>query len=321
MRKVIGIVAAGIAAGAVLIYFGRSTETTSAPASKLQHPRTPAQHSAASTDVGTERAAATSERSRAVDELTDEQKLAACAAMWTRQAERNQAKLAAEPKDPAWAYPMEQKLREYTSRKFQSSQIDVVAIDCRTYYCQIRAQGFVPEKTSKEFAEAMSALQAESPGDFSGTGIWHEEEADKTFHIARLDRPQPRPRAVRVDPIEARLQSDCAALQSKQQEQRRATLDAQERDAGWAEPMEYRLREFMTAQLSKHPADHLDIDCRTTFCRVQASGRTSESEAAFKKASAEAAEQSWANLWLAEEAGTREGQNWDADIKLYRRRQ
>ena len=315
------IATAGIAAVALLIYFGRSTEKTLAPASEPAPAQTPAQTGGTNTDVGTQRASTSSEPSSPIAQLTDEQKLAACGAMWSRQAERNKALLAAEAKDPAWAYPMEQKLREYTSRKFQSSQINVVAIDCRTYYCEIRAQGFVPEKTGKEFAEVIGAFRTESSSDFNGMGVWHEEEADKTFHIARLDRAKLRPQEpARVDPDEARLQSDCVAIQSKQQEQRRAKLDAQERDAGWAEPMEYRLREFMAAQLSKHPVDHLDIDCRTTFCRLQADGHTSESEAAFKKASEEAAAQPWANLWFAEQAGTGNGQNWDAQIKLYRRR-
>ena len=321
MQKLVAIVVAGIAAVAILIYFSRSSEKTLAPSTETARAQTPTQSGDASADAGIPRASTATEPSLPIAPLTDEQKMAACGAMWIRRAERGKALLAAEAKDPAWSYPMEQKLREYTSRKFQTSQIDVVAIDCRTYYCEIRAQGFVPEKTTKEFAEVIDAFQGSS-GGFNGMEVWHEEEADKTFHIARLGRAQRRPQEpARVDPDEARLQSDCLAIQNKQQEQRRANLDAQERDAGWAEPMEYRLREFMAAQLSKHPVDHLDIGCRTTFCGLQADGHTIESEAAFKKSSEEAAAQPWANLWLAEQAGTRNGENWDAQIKLYRRRQ
>lgn len=83
--------------------------------------------------------------------------------------------------------------------------------------------------------------------------------------------------------------------------------------------MEYRLREYMTAQLSKHPIDHLDIDCRKTFCRLQASGRTNESQAAFQKAAEAASKESWANLWYAGVAGQAENGVWDGSVVLYRR--
>lgn len=177
----------------------------------------------------------------------------------------------------------------------------MVAVDCRTYYCDIKAQTFDAEKTAKEFKEGMRALREEAwSGEFTGSGTSYEEEEGKTFHVARIDRPRPpemNRMVMRDDPREARLLSDCAAISEKQQQQRRAIRDAQERDASWADSMEYRLREYMTAQLSKHPIDHLDIDCRKTFCRLQASGRTNESEAAFRNAAEDASKQSWANLW------------------------
>ena len=318
MKKLVAIAIAVVAAVAIVVGFARSGDATQAHVSQSK------ESAANPPDEGTSHESSDAESPAAIAApITDEQKLAACGAIVTRKAELNNAMVAAEPKDSAWAYPMEQKLREFTSRRFQSSEINVVAIDCRTYHCDIKAQTFDAEKTAKEFAEGMAALREEAwSGEFTGGGTSYEEEEGKTFHVAYVNRPRP-PEITRMmmrdDPREARLLSDCAALREKQQQRRRAARDGQERDGSWADPMEYRLREHMTAQLSKQPIDHLDIDCRKTFCRLQASGRTSESQAAFQKAAEDASKQSWANLWYAEVAGQGENGVWDGSVVLYRR--
>jgi hypothetical protein len=323
MKKLVGIAIAVVAAVAIVVYFARPGDATLAHSNQSGESRAPA--ATALPDEGNAHESSDVESAATIiAPITDEQKLAACDAIMTRKAERNNAMVAAEPKDPAWAYPMEQKLREFTARRFQSSEINVVAVDCRAYQCDIKAQTFDAEKTAKEFEEGMAALRAEAwSGEFTGGGTSHEEEAGKTFHVAHVTRPRP-PEITRMmmrdDPGEARLLSDCAALREKQQQRRRDARDAQERDASWADPIEYRLREHMTAQLSKHPVDHLDIDCRKTFCRLQASGRTSESQAAFQKAAEDASKQSWANLWYAEAAGQGENGVWDGSVVLYRRK-
>ena len=318
MKKLVAIVIAAVVAVSIVIYFARSGDTT---LSRIgQSEQSPA--SAAGARHSHESSDAVSAVTIAAP-MTDEQKLAACGAIMTRKAEHNSAMLAAEPKDPAWAYPMEQKLREFASRRFQVSEINVVAVDCRTYYCDIKAQTFDAEKTGKEFAEGIGALHEEAwSGEFNGSGSWYEEEEGRAFHVARLSRPRPAEvtgRMMRDDPREAPLLSECAAIREGQEQRWRATRDRQERDARWADPMEYRLREYLTAHLSKHPIDHLDIDCRKTFCRLQASGRTSESQAAFQKAAEDASKEWWANLWYAEVAGQAENGAWDGSVVLYRR--
>lgn len=324
MKKLVAIAIAVVAAIALFVYFGRSNELALAPMSQAQESPTPA--AAEPRYEGAPHASSDTARpAPASSTLTDKQKVAACNAIMMRRAERGKAMLAAEPKDPAWAYPMEQKLREFTSRRFQSSEIDVVMIDCRTYYCDIKAQSFDPEKTQKDFQEGIGAIRQESwSGEFTGQSTFYEEEADKTFHVARMSRPWPQEMTrafMRENPGEAQLLSDCAALQEKEQQQRRATRDAQDRDASWADPMEYQLRQYVTAQLAKHPVDHLDIDCRTTFCRLQASGRTDESETAFRKAAEDASKEPWANLWYAEVSGEGQEGVWDLSVVLYRRDQ
>ena len=82
--------------------------------------------------------------------------------------------------------------------------------------------------------------------------------------------------------------------------------------------MEYRLREYLTVQLSKQPIDPLDISCRTTFCRIQTSGRTNDSESAFHKAAQDASKEllGWANLWYAEVEGQAENGEWDGSVTI-----
>jgi hypothetical protein len=322
MKKLIAIAIAVVVAVAVVRYFARSSDAT--PARIIQSEVSPAPAVTDPSDEGGSHETSSTESTATVNApMNDEQKLAACGAIMTRKAQRNNAMLAAEPKDPAWAYAMEQRLREFTSRRFQSSEINVVAVDCRTYYCKIKAQTFDAEKTAKQFKEGMGALHEEAwSGEFTGSETFYEEEEGKTFHVARIGRPRPPETTgvmVRDDPSETLLLTECAALSEKQQQRWRAIRDAQERDDGWADPMEYRLREYMTAQLLKHPIDHLDIDCRKTFCRLQASGHTNESQAAFEKAAEDASKESWANLWYAEVAGHAENGVWDGSVVLYRR--
>lgn len=321
MKKLVAIAIAVVAAVAIVAYFADSGDATRAHISQSEESQAPS--AIQPPDQGNAREPSDAESAPSITaSISDEQKLAACGAIIRRKAERNNAMLAAEPKDPAWAYSMEQKLREFTSRRWQSSEINVVAVDCRTYYCEIKAQTFDAEKTAKEFAEGIGALSEQAwSGEFTGSGTSYEEQEGKTFHVARISRPPPEPirMMMRDDPKEARLLSDCAAIGEKREQQRRATRDRQERDAGWADPMEYRLREYMTARLSKHAIDHLDIDCRKTFCRLQASGRTSESQAAFQNAAENASQESWANLWYAEVAGQGENGVWDGSVVLYRR--
>lgn len=321
MKKLVAIVIAAVVAISIVAYFASSGDTALSRISQSEQSPTPA---AEPPRAGNSHESSDAESAATIAApVTDEQKLAACGVIMTRRAEHDSAMLAAEPKDPAWAYPMEQKLREFTSRRFQSSEINVVAVDCRTYYCNIKAQTFDAEKTAKEFAEGIGALHEEAwSGEFRGSGSWYEEEEGKVFHVARLNRPRPAevPRMMmRDDPGEASLLSECAAIREGQERQRRATRDRQERDAGWADPMEYHLREYMTAHLSKHPVDHLDIDCRKTFCRLQASGRTKESQTAFQKTAENASKESWANLWYAEVTGHAENGAWDGSVVLYRR--
>lgn len=316
MRKLVAIALAVIVIVAVVVYFGRSTETTVTPAAAREQPASPSHDdSPVATDDVSPSASINSESSPPA-QLSDEQRQqAACAAMWNRKAESGRAALAAEPKDPAWAYAMEEKLRDYTARRFQGTAIDVIGIDCKTSFCDVTAQGSV--ETASAFAEGIAAITAEPWSKFSGSGSSHTEESGKVIHHGHVSRDLPS--AQRTErPTAAELA--CYALQEKQQQRRRAAEDAQPRDASWADPMEQLLRQHITGQLAQYSFNNLDISCRTTYCKVSASGRARESLGALDKATTDAAAQPWAeNLWLAGRAGSVDGESWDQSFTLYRR--
>lgn len=329
MRKLVVIAIAGIAIVAVAIHFMRSAATTPAAASA------PAQSQASSheasvemTDTRTPRASTDSESSPSVatPQTEDEQILAACSASWERKTKREQAARDAESKDPAWAYPMEQKLREVTTRAFQASEIEVISIDCKTNFCEIIARGFAPE-TSDEFNKAMEALSGQPWNDFTGYSFVHDTETGKGLHTARVTRRQSKqtPRAEVDDMQRAVLHAEeqalatCAAQSAERQERERAARDAEPRDSSWADPMEQLLRQHITAQLVKHPVATLEIACRARFCTIKASGKTLDSQLAFQKVSQEAAQEAWSDLLNSGYSGGSIGDDWQAEVTLDRR--
>src|SRR6185369_8379023 len=119
MRKLVALVIAGSAMVAIVIYLAhpRSDNVSPAAASAERHA------SLASDDDHTTKAADTHDDPVAT----------------ARDKSYRAAALHAEPKDPAWAYPMEQKLREYLTQKLQSGEVEVIGIECRTSFCEIKA--------------------------------------------------------------------------------------------------------------------------------------------------------------------------------------
>lgn len=315
MRKVVVVVFAVIAIVACAIYFNRSAPTTPAAASAPAQSQ-PASHDAGvvTTDTAAPRASTDSEilPSVATPQTEDERVLAACRANWERKTKREQAARDAESKDPAWAYQMEQKLREYMSRRLQLSQVDV--IDCKTTFCEIKAQDFGADG-SDEFNAAISAVMQEPWKDFKGNSFSHTEEAGKTIHFARVER---KPAKMMNHPPLDKEQQACWDVTSRQAQQQLDARNAQPRDAGWADPMEQLLRQHIVGQLVKHPLDRLDINCKTTFCQIKASGKTKESQAIFQKVSQEVAAEPWAELRTGEAGSSGYGDSWDADVTLYR---
>jgi hypothetical protein len=325
MRRLVVIAIAGIAIGIVVAYFirSRSVDTQAAmapaPAGALRQSQGPGD------DAGTA-APAPSTLRVATEPPTGKQRRDVCTELADRRIAREQAARDAEPKDPAWAYPMEQKLREVTAREFQASEIEVLSIDCKTNFCEITARGFAPQ-TSDEFGKAMNALREQPWNDFTGYSFVHDTDSAKGLHYARFTRRQSKqtPPAELDDMQRAVLRAEeqamaaCTAQIVERQDRERAARDAEPRDSSWADPMEQLLRQHITAQLVQHPVATMEIACRATFCMIRASGKTMDSQLAFQKVSQAAAEEPWSDVLASGYSGGSIGDDWQAEVTLQRR--
>jgi hypothetical protein len=119
-------------------------------------------------------------------------------------------------------------------------------------------------------------------------------------------------------PEDARAVAACTARAIEEQQRKRAAGDAEPRDVSWAEPTEQLLRQFFTKQLMKHPVEHIDISCKTTFCQVRAKGRTNDSSRAFQKAAQAAAVEAGSDLRRGEGGSSGYVDRWEQDYVFYR---
>ena len=345
MPKLAAIVIAGIAIVAIVVYFARSPSDTVTPAAAgaerqpaqvtkqdvaVDRIDTPAQppgqqphvpkHDLAIDVADTSAQPPSTVRknsARAAAPLTAEQQQQAdCRALGDRRLAREKAALVAEPKDPAWAYPMEQKLREYLTRELKSGQSEVIGIDCKTTFCEIQAL-VLDTEGSTEFNRVISDVNEESWNDFTGRGTSASEESGKTIYTGRLTSPQFN--EPRQPPAEAQAEAACLARAIEKQNRERAARDAQPKDVSWAEPMEQLLREHLTKQMVKQPVERIDIDCRTTFCKIDAKGRTNDAYLAFQREAQAVADEPWANLRNGEGGGSSYGEIWEQHYVLHRR--
>jgi hypothetical protein len=247
---------------------------------------------------------------------SEEQQVAACEARWDRRRAGELAAREAETKDPAWAYAMEQKLREWGTRRLQRAAIELVAVDCKTTYCDLVAQAFEPE-AGNEFSRALQDATQEPWNDFSGLSFGPDEEAGKGKFRGELRRQRSY-----VTPFEE-LNNDqenqaCFRVLSQRAERERAVREAEPRDAAWADQMEQLLRQHITSRLLQHPVQQLDIDCKATFCRIIARGNAPQSRTIFRQAAHEAAAEPWAGLRVGEDGGGSIGDDWSAYMTLHR---
>jgi len=259
----------------------RSTEPTLGPASEPEHLQT-----TLTADAGTQPTQAATLREK-------------CNEAYQREQERQQRAWDAEPKDPAWAYAMEQKLREFTSPRLQTAQMEVSDIDCKTTFCEINAHALVPELAG-QFNEVIDAVREQPWSEFTGFSVTNSGDSGKQVQYARLSRKESKPPPT---PEEQRRQIACFAALAEEGNRKRAAMDAEPRDTGWADPTEQLLRQYILAHTAKHPADKLEIICRTSFCEIKATGRTLEFVEDFRKASQEVAAEPWSTLRNGEGGG------------------
>ena len=248
---------------------------------------------------------------------TDEAKqLAECRARWRREHTAEQVARASETKDSGWAYATEQKLREYLSGRFKTIPIEVLGIDCRETFCEVKAQSFVPEG-AHEFQTALAEVGKESWNDFSGSAFSQTEDASPVVYTGEVRRRRSYADTYQRDDDPELIA--CANLLGRQTQQARATRDAEPRDTGWADQMEQLLRMHLATQLTQHPVDQLEIICKTSFCQIKAKGKANEALLALQKAMAAVESEPWANMRHGEGGTSGYGDSWTADFTLIRR--
>jgi hypothetical protein len=242
------------------------------------------------------------------------QQMAACHARWDSKKKREQAAHDAEAKDPAWAYAMEQKLREYASQRLRGTSIELKEVDCKTTFCDLLMEVFDPNSTN-EMNNALEDAKKQPWSDFSGTS-WAKTSDEGTTYRVELSR-----RHSYRTPFESGNDEQdlaCTRLISDRTVRERAARDAQPRDVAWADQLEPLLRQHIMSRTGKHPPTKLDIVCKTTFCQIKAGGETEESQRLFQQVSQEAAAEPWANLRNGEAGSSGYGNRWTADVTLYR---
>src|SRR3954465_9534692 len=59
-----------------------------------------------------------------------------------------------EAQDPAWSYDMQKKLERFFADHALADQFNVISVDCRTTYCEIKAEGKAEDESTRAFSQA-----------------------------------------------------------------------------------------------------------------------------------------------------------------------
>jgi hypothetical protein len=289
MNKLIAVALAAIAAMAVLVYlyFGAPTGSANLPQPPVTEPS-----------------------------AEERQLMKECYANNQRRKQLEQVARDAESKDPVWAGAMEQKLREFTAQRFQLSKIEILGIDCKSTFCELKAQSSTPEAAA-QFEEGMNVLW-QPPGDFRAMSASRSAQPEKTLHTVLLKR---RTSSATAHEDDDQHDSACSKMVDMRVQRELGALWTQPRDADWAEPMEQSLRQRLAKQLEKNPIENLEIHCKTTVCRITARGTTAVSRAAFIEAADAIIDGRWARKRLRIKAalpGDSQGGQWTYEFTLVR---
>lgn len=279
--------------------------------SPVHHVREAALHTAAIEQNPRERAAM----------LTEDEARALCKKVFDRQIKEEQAVRASEPKDSSWAYPMEQKLRQFLASRTESLHFEVTTLDCKTISCELTVQGSSPD-AHKAFEEVLSAATKQPWNDFTGIETQRMDDGSELQHarLTRRGKAQTHRSLERRTPrsgeeMEERI---CDEWNRLALQRRQAARDAEPKDSSWAYSMEQLLRQHITSELGRHRVERFDIDCRTTYCVLQASGTSEDARAAFQRISQAVWQEPWSDFRTGEVSGTGYGDSWKQEVVLLR---
>lgn len=238
---------------------------------------------------------------------------------------------AAEPRDEAWAYSMEQRVRQYLAGRKESGQFELLSVECKSSFCELTAGKIEPDWQAA-FERAIGDFPSPDPRTMVGHEF-HRHATDAIFHYvlilqwrqySELQRRAQAAAERQTAPTAAQQQADaaCEAWRAQRSRQAEEAKAAETKDVGWAGPTEQLVRQYIESQIVKHPLERFEIDCRTTYCSITALGTTTQSQEAFNKAAQEVAEEPWSTFRVTEVGGgsTSDGKGWKAHGTYTRRR-
>lgn len=104
-----------------------------------------------------------------IDDVSEEEANQFCGEVFNRERQRERDKKDGEPKDAAWAYAMEQLLRQHMESGLAANQYTKLRIDCRTTFCEMRIEG-VGDKNQKLAAQLAQEVAKQSWSDMIDRG-------------------------------------------------------------------------------------------------------------------------------------------------------
>jgi hypothetical protein len=108
-----------------------------------------------------------------------------------RKRAHDEAKRAAEPKDPQWAYAVEQEIHERLTEHAEA--FVAFSVECRTTWCEIRATGATPESEDIFNSQILDGALAKKPFELTNSEGTLSSSNDGTITIyLRIMRAQRR---------------------------------------------------------------------------------------------------------------------------------
>ncbi len=188
-----------------------------------------------------------------------------------------------QPRDAVWADSVEADYRDYINNNPDLSNIRALSIECRTNACEILAVGYGDaayrawlEMMSEGFSEEWLEERFEFPID-AGCGASPMAPGVLALHcIIQPGEPEVGQtdasdgEAVEVDGLSlsermARLRERDSGLAALYQE-----MQSEPTDPSWSVYMETQLTEFLTSHPELGDSNILSVECRTSFCEMQA---------------------------------------------------
>jgi hypothetical protein len=124
-----------------------------------------------------------------IERLTEREAQEVCTRASQLQQAREQAAKDAEPKDAAWAYPMEQLMRQHVEMYLPADKYTKLQLECRTTFCTLRMEG--KSADAREMAEkVVQQIQHQDWSDIAQKGNGSGWEGESWYIQYNWFRPR-----------------------------------------------------------------------------------------------------------------------------------